>query len=73
MPCRCGVCQECNWAASHPEVDEEYERHDTYEGKGADLLLEIAVRCAENAKKHGGPEHDDTHALYDAIVRERGK
>lgn len=21
MPCRCGRCQECDWARNHPEVD----------------------------------------------------
>lgn len=65
MSCICGECRECINRAKHPENLDGYRPFDPHELRHAQLLIEINARCAENAKKHGGPEHDDTHDLYD--------
>ena len=40
MPCNCGVCQECNWAASH-----EDQRHENLETEAIGLVADLVAQC----------------------------
>ena len=56
MPCKCGICQECNWAMFHEDDDFMPQGY-----QGANLLIEVAVRRAQQDSKWGGPSHYDKH------------
>ena len=82
MPCHCGVCQECNWAKFHPEVDEEENRITALETQlieekrlreAAERFIQDAgyVRCDISACNcsswHGGHWHRRFNDIQEAV------